>query len=71
VSIPDVSALASGVHWRKASYCGDAGCVEVAVIDGLVAVRDSKENASPVLTFTSAEWRSFVAGVKHGEFDLS
>jgi hypothetical protein len=44
--------------------------VEIAdLADGQVAVRDGKVPAtSPILVFTAAEWRSFVAGVKAGDF---
>lgn len=41
------------------------------MIDGgrLVAVRDSKDQGGPVLTFTAAEWDAFVGGVaEDGEF---
>lgn len=55
------------VQFRSACDEG-AGCVEVAKVD-LVAVRDSKDPAGPVLLFTRAEWIDFVAGVKAGEFD--
>ncbi len=37
----------------------------------MVAVRDSKDRQGPVLTFTPAEWRAFVVGVRSGEFDLA
>ena len=37
--------------------------------DGGVAVRDSKDVAGPVLTFTRHEWVSFVDGLIKGEFD--
>ena len=36
----------------------------------IVAVRDSKDRQGPVMTFGSAEWRAFTAGVKAREFDL-
>lgn len=51
--------------------CGsEAPCVEVADgPDGWRAVRDSKRNDSPVLTFTADEWRVFTSGVRNGEFD--
>ncbi|MBO4270983.1 DUF397 domain-containing protein [Microbispora triticiradicis] len=58
--------------WRKSSLSGDNGgqCVEVAVdLPGVVAVRDSKDPDGPRLTFTPAEWRTFISGVKTGEFD--
>jgi hypothetical protein len=41
----------------------------VAVIDGLVGMRDSKLAASAVLAFSTEEWRAFVEGVRRGEFD--
>jgi hypothetical protein len=59
--------------WRKSTFCnGAATCVEVALLpDGLVALRDSKEQDGPVLLFTEAEWLAFTAGVRKGEFDLT
>jgi len=50
--------------WRKASRSNQNGgaCVEVADnLPGVVAVRDSKDPAGPVLTFTPSSWRAFVA----------
>jgi len=32
-------------------------------------VRDSKNPAGYVLTFTPGEWNAFIEGVKDGEFD--
>lgn len=46
--------------------------VSVAVLDdGDVAVRAAAVDGGAVLTFTAAEWRAFVAGVKNCEFDVS
>jgi Domain of unknown function (DUF397) len=57
--------------WRKALRCDSANCVEVAFVNGLVAVRDSKQpDEAPFLTFTSEEWGAFVDGVRSGDFDL-
>jgi hypothetical protein len=59
--------------WRKASYSSGQGgaCVEVARnLPGVVAVRDSKDPSGPALTFTTDEWRDFIAGASAGEFDL-
>lgn len=56
--------------WRKSTRSGGNGnCVEVAVLDQGVAVRDTKDRARAVLFFTNAEWAAFVGGVKDGEFD--
>lgn len=59
--------------WKKSSFCGESGCVEVAVSPTGVHVRDSKQEraSDSVLQFTADEWRAFVAGVKSGEFDLA
>jgi hypothetical protein len=60
----------SNVVWRKSSRSGANNCVEVAFVDDLVAVRDSKDSDARVLIFTSAEWEAFIGGVENGEFSL-
>lgn len=59
-------------RWRRSSHCqgASATCVEVAIGDQLVTVRDSKVVASPELSFTPDEWRTFVRGVRAGEFEV-
>jgi hypothetical protein len=54
--------------WRKSSRSGSSNCVEVAIDDGGVGVRDSKSPDGPVLRFTHSEWSAFVGGVRDGEF---
>jgi hypothetical protein len=58
-------------EWRTSSYSNNGTCVEVADLpDGGRLVRDTKlGEASPVLRYTAAEWRAFIAGVKAGKFD--
>lgn len=62
----------SNVVWRKSTRSGPwtDNCVEVAFVDGAIAVRDSKNPGGPVLVFTPAEWDAFVDGAKDGEFDV-
>ncbi|MET8872910.1 DUF397 domain-containing protein [Nocardia sp. NPDC004604] len=61
----------TGAVWRKSTYSGpDGNCVEVAfLVDGNVAVRDTKDNGyGPLLAFTPGEWDAFLTGVSQGEF---
>ena len=56
--------------WRKAEVSVALGaCLEVALVDGMIAVRDSKHPEGPVLLYTRAEWLAFLDGAKKGEFD--
>ena len=57
------------IQWRRSSQCESGSCVEVAHIDRMIAIRDSKYVDGPVLTFNPAEWAAFLAGVRAGEFD--
>ena len=59
-------------RWQTSSRSGPNcdNCVEVAFVDGAIAVRDSTRPDGPVLLFTQEEWDAFVGGAKDGEFDL-
>lgn len=61
--------IEGALRWRKSSRCDSAGCVEVAWAGDLIAVRDSKTSDGPILRFSRAEWASFVAGVRAGDFE--
>ncbi|NMO57598.1 DUF397 domain-containing protein [Actinoplanes sp. TBRC 11911] len=61
----------SGAQWRTSSRSGSTGnCVEVAITEDGVAVRDTKDRTKPPHIFTRREWTAFISGVKGGEFDL-
>ena len=59
-------------QWFKSTRSGpnSDNCVEVAFVDGAIAVRDSKDPDGPALIFTGDEWDAFVGGAKDGEFDI-
>ena len=67
-----VSVQLQQLIWFKSSASNQGGgCVEAARLpDGGMALRDSKDPNSPVLTYTAHEWQCFLAGVADGEFDL-
>jgi uncharacterized protein DUF397 len=63
----------TSARWHKSSYSGNGGntCVEVARnLPEIVAVRDSKDAAGPVLMLPPPAWHSFITGVTSGDFDL-
>lgn len=51
-------------RWRKSSRSGGGGdndsCVELAYVDSLAGVRDSKNTAGPVLSFPQPAWFGFL-----------
>ena len=59
----------SGIAWRRSTYCANNSCVEVALLDNHIGVRDSKDQDGPVLRFTLTEWTDFLDGTRNGEFD--
>jgi len=53
-------------NWHKSNNSDDGGCVEIAYADGLIGVRDSKDQTGPVLTFNQREWDAFTTGIRNG-----
>ncbi|MFJ4439741.1 DUF397 domain-containing protein [Streptomyces sp. NPDC088923] len=56
-------------QWTKSSYSGGNGgdCVEVAVGEGAVPVRDSKRaDDSPVINFGRSAFAAFLGAVREG-----
>jgi ABC-type amino acid transport substrate-binding protein len=60
----------SRTAWRKSTFSKVNSCVEIALFDSCVAVRDSKDRSGAVLVFTAADWDAFISGLRNGEFDL-
>lgn len=58
-------------RYLRSSFCAGGSCVEVAILpEGRgVMVRDSKSPNIPARFFTPSEWKTFLIGVKAGEFD--
>ena len=58
----------TGAKWRKSSRSGAGNdCVELAIIGGGAAVRDSKNAAAGQLAIDGAGWQAFLTAVKAGE----
>ncbi|WP_405650319.1 DUF397 domain-containing protein [Streptomyces sp. NBC_00019] len=56
-----------GAVWRRSSHSNNNGaCVELAVVEGVVAVRDSKDTDRPALVFSPLMWRAFLGAASEG-----
>ena len=66
-------AVLKDSDFKKSSLCHPTllpPCVSVAIKKDVVGVRDTKDPTKTTLLFTHDEWKSFVAGVKKGDFDI-
>ena len=70
MSTNDTTQVVSSPKFRRSSRCRLNFCVEVAIEDSIVSIRDSRVVNGIVLKFTHSEWNAFVQGVKAGEFDV-
>lgn len=59
----------SNADWQSSSR--GTGDVQIAFVEGFIAMRNSGRPESPSLIFSPAEWRAFVINARDGEFDLT
>lgn len=59
----------SCIRWRKSTASSSGGCVEVAVADGSVLIRDSANLPGPVLSVPTSVWSVFLASLHEKDFD--
>jgi hypothetical protein len=56
--------------WRKASMSVNNGaCVEVALHEQGVAIRDSMDPGGPILRCAPDQWNAFLRNARQGGFD--
>ncbi len=53
----------SCIMWRKSTASSNSGCVECAVTDGSVLIRDSVNRGGPVLRVPAAAWSAFLTSL--------
>jgi hypothetical protein len=59
------------IAWKKSTASGTgSNCVEVGRTESVICIRDSKDPAGPLLSFSRTEWAAFLEGVKAGEFEI-
>ncbi|WP_369270737.1 DUF397 domain-containing protein [Streptomyces sp. R11] len=55
--------ILTAIQWRKSSYSGDQGgeCIEIAATPHTtIAIRDSKNQAGPIVTLDPAAFNAFL-----------
>ncbi len=61
----------SRANWRKASLSAqNGGCVEIASLAGVTAVRDSKRPEDGAHVIGKAAFARFLADVQGGRYDI-
>ncbi|MEU9499325.1 MULTISPECIES: DUF397 domain-containing protein [Streptomyces] len=56
-------------EWQSSSQ--GVGDVQIAFVEGYIAMRNRRSPEIPALIFSPAEWRAFVLDARDGEFDLT
>ncbi len=63
----DCVEVATNLAWRKSSRSGQGDCGEVGTGQpGVVAIRDSKDPAGPVLLVSPGSWRALLRRLDPG-----
>lgn len=61
--------MSADLIWQKSSFSeGGAQCVEIAVHNGGILLRES-DDPNVITTTSRNKFAAFIAGVKAGEFD--
>jgi hypothetical protein len=67
--MPTYPSAPGDLNWRVSRTCDSGACIKVARDGGLVVFGNTARPNDPVIAYTTAEWKEFIAGVKLGDFD--
>lgn len=59
----------TGAQWQSSRQ--GTGQVQIAFVEGYIAMRNGRNPDGPALIFPPGEWRAFVLDARAGEFDLT
>lgn len=57
------------LKWHVSRTCDGGACVMVARYGDSVVFGDPSQPGGPVFSYTVADWKDFLTGVKLGDFD--
>ena len=57
------------LDWHVSRTCEGGACIMVARNEDTVLLGNTTNPGGATLSYTTAEWQQFVAGVKQGDFD--
>ncbi|MBB2944028.1 PHD/YefM family antitoxin component YafN of YafNO toxin-antitoxin module [Actinoplanes lutulentus] len=59
--------MSESIIWQRSSHCADNACLEIALRDDEVLIRNNSRPEQVVIA-TREEWEALVAGVDAGDF---
>ncbi|WP_229076430.1 DUF397 domain-containing protein [Actinoplanes sp. DH11] len=60
--------MSKSINWRRSSRCADNSCLEIALRDDEVLIRNNRR-PDRIVVATREEWRALVAGISDaGDF---
>lgn len=57
--------------WRKSTRSDSGGCLEVALADGIVFLRDSKRPDGSILSIAPRAWTVLISEVRCSAIDIA
>jgi hypothetical protein len=57
--------------WRKSTRSDSGGCIEVALANGIVLLRDSKRRDGSILSIAPRAWTTLIAEVRGSAIDIA
>ena len=50
--------------WRKSSFSANGDCIEVAIQNGSVLIRDTKNRSGGTISASSSAWQEFIQAIR-------
>jgi hypothetical protein len=57
----------TAVVWHKSSFSANGDCIEVAIQDDSVLIRDTKNRNGGTISASSSAWQEFIQGIQRNK----